>query len=135
MISDDNTYKRARLATSMPGILINTRVPKELHDSIKGFAKEAGYGGVQEFAREALREHLRRQRLEWGLQELEKLRGSVKEEDIRILTPKERDALAMRGPHSSSLDTFVKDLLKKQRTVQTRTTKQTKKSPVTKRRK
>ena len=93
MMTDDNTYKLSMRTAIMPGVLVNTRIPEQLHTDVTLFADAAGYGGVQEFVREAIREHLQRRRIEWGRQEMRKLYGIAKGKKIKELTGEERDAL------------------------------------------
>jgi hypothetical protein len=78
MMPKSNIYNIPPRHQYMPNSLVNLRIPRELLKDTTTIAREEGFSNPQEFIREALRQHVRKYKMEQSLRELDRLAGSAK---------------------------------------------------------
>jgi hypothetical protein len=77
----------------MASQLLNVRVPRELYEDMRHYSR--GFGNVQEFTRQSLREKVDRMRMNEAVLQIEALRGSQKGK-ARIASKKELSLFAKK---------------------------------------
>jgi metal-responsive CopG/Arc/MetJ family transcriptional regulator len=76
MITKDNIYKSRIIPYRMANKLFGIRLSDDLLRDAEGISKKEGFSSVQEFVRQAVRESLKKYKLQQQLIALDKLAGS-----------------------------------------------------------
>jgi len=96
-MSNDNIFKGSSAVKSMANALISIRIPKELLKETRFLAQQEGFQGSQELIRQALREYVRKRKLEVAMQELKKIQVVAHHNrQVRKATKQELNHLARK---------------------------------------